>query len=285
MKKVILGLISCSFVLLSLAGCGSEQQIVSVNSSPQVQNTKDPLVAHTPSNGNDASEPEVAYGGDSASEFLMEYQFEFYGYPSYFYDIVGREKVEEWASQFESYMNPDGRNKWEMTIVNAILELEIPKDVLLKANPGLMFTNEQYEAVYTKDIKKINEAFVNEYALLHNGKIYTAVTLASYTAQDYEREGITEAVLIPYLRKIRNLSEFSGYYPAIHEASGFNTTYVLSLKGKSHSLDWMISHNLQDYEKEGITEEVLKQYLETINRDELEEEYDYVRSVLIKMQE
>ncbi|MBP1988707.1 hypothetical protein [Paenibacillus eucommiae] len=136
------------------------------------------------------------------SELLSGYQFEFYGIPGYISDIVGSDKVTEWMKQFESLENPKERSKQEVNFANVILELQVPKEAVIKANQGLVFTEEQIEAIYSGDKKRINQAFANEHALLVNGNIYTADWLAAHTATDYKAEGITEEELFLYIKKI-----------------------------------------------------------------------------------
>lgn len=145
-----------------------------------------------------------AIGGDSKSEFSIPYDLSYYGIPVFVRDIVGDDKVDEWLSQFESDIKPDGRSKWELNVYNVVTELNIPKEEFNKANKGVSFSEEQIEAIYSMNIKKVNKAFVNKAALLMNDEIYTSAWLADQTAEDLKKIGITEDILEGYLEKIKD---------------------------------------------------------------------------------
>ncbi len=126
-----------------------------------------------------------------------------YGIPCFLRDILGNEKVDEWLFQFESLDNPDGRDKFELNVINAVKEMNVPKDGFIKES-GEIFTEEQIEAMFLGDQKLINRAFINEGAILIDDEIYSADWIVNHSVDDYKKVGITEEVLNKYLEKIIN---------------------------------------------------------------------------------
>ncbi len=152
--------------------------------------------------GKESMVHDVALGGSAVTDWSTPYSPIYYGIPTFLRDIVGDEIVDEWLSQFESLENPDGRDKLEINVVNAVNEMKISKNDFIKYNIGWSYSKEEVEAMFSQDQKLVNKVFVNLGALLHNNEIYTANWLAVHTYEDYKREGITEEILAEYLERI-----------------------------------------------------------------------------------
>ncbi|KAB3534796.1 hypothetical protein F8154_08010 [Alkaliphilus pronyensis] len=187
MKKIFIVILTI-FCLISLLGCEAA-------SNKPIEND---TISENLTKGN----PYVYDIGGPVSEYSDPYVLIYYGVDTFLFDIAGREKVEEWVSQFESLENPKGRDVSELTIVNAVKELDVSREAFEEAGKWT-YTKEQIEAIYSNDQKLINKAFVNEFALLVNDKIYTSRWLATHTMEDYKKEGITEDLLKEYLNKIK----------------------------------------------------------------------------------
>jgi len=140
---------------------------------------------------------ELPVGGDARKEMCTKYKTIFYGADTFLAEIVGKEKFNEWLSKFENE-----RDKWECNIYNAVRELNISKDDFIKANKGISYTSKQIDAIFSDDEDEINRAFVNDFALMVDDKIYTPDWLAVHTMSDYEKNGIDSGKLKEYLTKI-----------------------------------------------------------------------------------
>ncbi len=142
--------------------------------------------------------------GGAEKEYETPYDTIYYGIPVFLRDIAGDEVVDKWLEQFESEKNPNGRSKWEITVVNAVNELGIPKEKFNEANNGLSYTKKQIEAIYSEDTKVINKEFVNKYALLINDEIFTASWLTEHTEEEWGKEGLTKEIIKEYLKTIKD---------------------------------------------------------------------------------
>ena len=168
-------------------------------------------------------------GGSARSEICTKYMFEFYGMPAQVSDLVeDRDAYEEWMNSF----NSGNRSKWEMTILSAVQELNVPMDALLKYNSetGYVYTDEQIRALYSGDIKEVNRCFAKRYSLVVDGEIYSLEWLATHSASDYKKHGIEYEDLIAddYLLRI-NKSEFAfACVPIVMNAKVLNPDFNLS---------------------------------------------------------
>ncbi|MBE6651276.1 MAG: M56 family metallopeptidase [Ruminococcaceae bacterium] len=154
------------------------------------------------------------------SSFRTRYIFEFYGMLDFVAELVDPTVLSNWLEQFDN----GKRSLWDLTLFAAVSELGIPKESLLEANTqnGGLFTDEQIASLYSNDIKKVNECFVNPYALLHDGKIYTADWLATHTASEYKNVGITADEIKEYLNKINIYELNSAYIPIAINANSMD---------------------------------------------------------------
>lgn len=151
----------------------------------------------------------------SKLELSAPYQLEYYGLDSFLYDIIDNERLNEWAKQFQLEYTRDRRDTSGANIINVVKELNVPKEDFIKANNGLVYTEEQIEAIYSGDKKLINKVFTNDYALMVNDKIYTVDWLFIRRIDDYQKAGITKDILEQYLKKI-NIPEFKVEYNKIN---------------------------------------------------------------------
>lgn len=232
MRKSIVFLLIILPMFLAPTACKGDYKNVEINkeelSNPQVfegqeksdkSNSSEENELNTVQDSTDSNTPNLNYeeaygGGNYRLELLAKHEFDFYTVKGSIISFVGQEKFEEWLSQFKSYNNPNGRDLWEVNLSNAVIELNYPKEAFIEANKGIVYTDEQIEAIYSGDLKLINRVFVNRNALLVDDEIYTADWLASRTAKDYEEAGISDEVLSDYLNKIDKL-QFKDEYLSI----------------------------------------------------------------------
>ena len=153
------------------------------------------------SDGNDSIVSEYA-------EYCTKYIPDFYGMEDFVAELVDSDTLEEWLAPF---INKE-RSLWELTVLSAVTEMNIPKSAFIKSNAenGGVFTDEQTEALYSGDEAALNRAFVSPWALTANGKIFTPDWLAVHTASEYEKNGITFDALFEYIKKI-DISELASF--------------------------------------------------------------------------
>ncbi|SCY37235.1 hypothetical protein [Alkaliphilus peptidifermentans] len=288
MKKIPKIVFFCFITTIFLSACNAEfqyeqtykdqNQKTEVGNIEQQENTL--LTSTKDSTDTEIIDNEEAFGGDSKFELLTKHEFGFYGVDMFIINIVGKEKFEDWLSQFESYNNPEGRNKWEITVVNAVLELNVPKETFIKANNGFVYTDEQIEAIYSGDQKLINKIFVNEDALLINDEIYTADWLASRTAKDYERAGISEEELIKYLDKI-NIIDFKEEYLPIKgvliKTNKAKSLPISNINIKPSKLELLAPYQLEYYGLDSFIHDIVDYEKLTEWRNEFLVEYNWSR--------
>ena len=186
MKLKLLPLITILAFSITLIAC-QDQKIDSRNGSSSTAAYPQPFIM----------ESDLPSGGSTRTEMCTQYQTLFYGLDTFLNEIVGQDALDTWASQFE-----DGRNKWECTTYNAVRELNISKEDFIIANKGITYTPYQIDAIFSDDINLINQAFINDYALLIGDKIYTPDWLATHTISNYEQSRIDANELMQYLDKI-----------------------------------------------------------------------------------
>lgn len=73
------------------------------------------------------------------------------------------------------------------------------------------YTKEVIDAVYSDDVKAINKAFVNPYAMYYDGEIYTMQWFEEHSAADFESEGIPLQEIESYLEKVKSSFTNSKY--------------------------------------------------------------------------
>jgi len=159
------------------------------------------------------------YGGEGETYFFRPLEHTFYGAATFFADIVGEEKYLAWVKQF-FHDTPNRRNPAELTMLNLVKELGVPKEAFLAFEASLSHdvprvTVEQIEALYSGDQKRINRQFVNRFALLVDDVIYTLDWLASRCVNAYERAGIKPHHITEYLARIDATGMFESEYLSI----------------------------------------------------------------------
>lgn len=197
MKKIFFIIISlCMLFLPSCAKNPAEE-----NEDNIIQETKMP---------NPFYEKEGA-GGDSAYDFYSGYAFRFGNIESTISNLVDREKSEEWINNCfaEAIANPEAPEK---TLLDYIKYFDIPKEKLMDAVSGANFPEgwiispSDVEVIYSGDDELIKQTFVNEYALLYDGEIYSAAWLYEHSAADYLNEGLPLDEVAACLKKMEDFS-------------------------------------------------------------------------------
>lgn len=147
--------------------------------------------------------------GDSLHDFYSNYAFRFGNINSTISSLVDHDESEEWINNYfaEVITNPEAPEK---TLKDYIEYFNIPKEKLAKAvaeadfPEGWIITPSDVEVIYSCDENLIKETFVNEYALLYNGKIYSSEWLYEHSTEDYLKEGLTLEEITAYLLKMQD---------------------------------------------------------------------------------
>ncbi len=166
----------------------------------------------------------LGVGGDEDA-VKLPYSDQYYSIDIRLIRFVGLEDFDLWKNETRE-INPNGaRDIGETNIITFVKDFKVSKEdfVRITKNPPLEFpddipaahrealykeykdaaySREEIEAIYSNDQVLINKMFVNEYALFHNGNIYTASWLAANSVEEYEKHGLTEEVINNYLKKL-----------------------------------------------------------------------------------
>ncbi len=119
------------------------------------------------------------------------------------------------SQAFDNWIKSDSKKN----LLSFINDLDIPKEKMLgyseqseKAYEGASdldgcLTKERVEALYSGDMKKINEAFIdNDIALLKNGEIYSIYWLEENTVQKYKEAGLSKSEILSLLERAEKLN-------------------------------------------------------------------------------
>lgn len=226
MKNIIIMLLS-AVLLLTTAGCNKTPSEGPNNTE---NNVSSDISQKNDDKQNYIENTDLKLDDNSHSaDFRTRYIFEFYGMHDFVASLVDENILLDWKRQFEN----GERSLWELNLFTMVQELNISKEALSKSNAdnGALFSDEQIASLYSGDIKKVNECFANPYAILCDGEIFTPDWLATHTANDYIKAGITPDDLKEYLSKI-NITELSfAYIPIVINANamdGFDEKIVQS---------------------------------------------------------
>lgn len=140
--------------------------------------------------------------------------------------LVDETILSNWMQQFEC----GERSLWEMNLLTITQELNISQNAFIEANNaiGNLYTDDQINALYSNDIKKVNECFANPYSLVVDGEIYTPDWLATHTSEDYLENGISFNDLEIYLRAIDIPDLNFACVPIAFNAKELNSNFDLS---------------------------------------------------------
>ncbi len=196
----VFSLIVAMFLVIFLAGCTAPQGMPSSQDAASQTTTTAAATTTT----TETTEPTAYVDDGSVDHLRYPYQSRYMGVSTDFVwrQVVTKPDFEDWTKQFESEYQKSPRSGEECTLRNFLLELKIPKEsavqVLLYKEDGTpqdspQFTREEIDILYSDDMALVNRTFKNDYALYHNGKLYTYEWLEEHSLADYEKENITIA--------------------------------------------------------------------------------------------
>lgn len=197
MKKILFFLFVSSVLLLSSCTDSSENNVSALKENEM----PNPFAQNILS--------ESAQGGDEGfiENYVCQYVFKFENLDSAILNLVDRDECNKWLSDYITESRSDPFIP-DPTVLSFVEKFNIPKEKLLDAVSsgtyleGWTLTDSDIDIIYSGDDELIKKTFVNEYALLYKGKIYTPEWLYEHSATDYINEGLPLDDVTAYLKKM-----------------------------------------------------------------------------------
>lgn len=193
MKKIVI-IISCALIL---SGCADKS--VASTGYMEIEHSTD--MPEMP----EVAKVEEAYsifnyeeniGGANLSDFGGNYELIYYGMDTALCNLVSEEEYQKWIDSFS-----EENKSWDICLQADFIEFfHLDRETVDKVL-GITYSEEQIDAFFSNEQDKIDEAFVNPYAVLINKKIYSPEWFATHTWSDYIEAGITESMLLECLSK------------------------------------------------------------------------------------
>ncbi|MCI8332878.1 MAG: hypothetical protein HFE78_08660 [Clostridiales bacterium] len=192
MKKYML---ICLLLVLILVCIGCSQ----AKPAPSEPSATEPLVTEpTVTQPIEPNEPEQGMGGTGRA--TLEYKYDiykhFYSLSTSFVELADEEEFRQWRATFD---NEDGTTNYEdINLLTFIEEFDIPREAFEEVNNSYsapLLSDEQVEALYSKDPTQLADCFANSYAIRVGDEIYPPKWVATHTAEEIAEAGITLEVL------------------------------------------------------------------------------------------
>lgn len=174
-------------------------------------------------------------GGDYLHDYYSKFVFKFGNINSTLINLVGEKEAEEWINEHISGQK-SGTDMSEMTVLGFIEHFDITKEELTKAvsesnyPDGWIINVSDIEVIFSGDSDLITQTFVNEYALLHNGVIYTPEWLYNHSLEDYTKEELPPEDVSACMSKMSELPFTEEAQKAIADKSTLYMTYNVDIK-------------------------------------------------------
>lgn len=186
MKRILLIL---AIGILMLSACNDNKKVSS--------ETQD---SHVVVNEIDKPYKIIAYeeniGGSNMIDFGGDYQLIYYGMDTALCNLVSESQYQEWIKSFDS-----GSKDWNICVQADFISFFGLNEEQVREAIGMSYSEEQIRALVSNDSRKIDEAFINPYAVYSDGKIYSPEWFAVHTWSDYLKAGISQDVLLDYISK------------------------------------------------------------------------------------
>ena len=183
-------------VIVQLSGC---QNIPDEITGSEITSEQSENVPNSTTNSvNEEESMQVDKGGISLIEYSSDYNTHYNEVPTF---VINDEDVtDKWVHQFKAFGGE--RENSEFDIITLVTEMNISKDIFIEQNKG-QYSDDEIEAIYSGNQAVINRVFVNPCALLIDDKIYSASWMANHSYGDYKKAGMTDEMLIDYLKLIK----------------------------------------------------------------------------------
>lgn len=279
-----------------------------VTGETDLQIDKDMPVIHTSENA----------GGDILVDFYQPCKGKLDNLPVDLMNLADRENVAAWISDNEKQDIIPAKLDDYVNIYSYIHTFNISEQDVRTALQGLMqadylpedlaITEEDLTVLFSGDKTAISKHFASEYSIVIEENIYSPQWMYYHTEEDYQSAGITPEMIlqkvelysaIPLSVNARNafadkLSKYVGekvvfstdildeFYGGLHyDFEG----YYLDTGTEKFDVEWLGTHTIQDYARNGITTDMLEEFLEQISEFDESDEYDWINSCLMRMLE
>lgn len=214
MKKLLIAILIPAFSLTLLTSCRENRDF---SENETTGNAETENRTSVPENTGTENEPQNTPGEMSApaeeyvpENFTSPYVFRFQNLSSVIVDLADRDEVNAWLNEYETKKRSD-RFTPVPTVLSFVEKFNIPKEKLAEAISDVnspddwIITLSDIDIIYSGDDQLIKQTFVNEYALLYNGKIYTPDWFYEHSESDCINEGLPAEEVRAYLTKTEAL--------------------------------------------------------------------------------
>lgn len=257
-------------------------------------------------------------GGDMLVNFIQPCKGKLDNLPGELMDLADREAVAAWIADSEEQDIIPSRLDEYVNIYSFIHAFNIPEadaravlQEYLEVDylpEDLAFTEEDLTVLFSEDETEIARHFASDYSIVIGEYVYSPRWMYFHMAEDYQEVGITPEMIqekieyysgIPLSVNARNafadkLGEFVGeevvfstdileqwYGGLYYDFEG----YYLDTGTEMFDIEWLSTHTIQDYAENGITADMLEEILSQISEFNESDEYDWINSCLMRMQE
>lgn len=214
MKKLLIAVLISVFSLTLLTSCRENRGFSEYETTENKETENRRSAPENTGTENDPQNTPVemsAPAGEYVPEdFTSPYVFRFLNLSSVILNLADGDEVNAWLNEYETKKRSDHFTPVP-TVLSFVEKFNIPKEKLAEAisdadfPDGWIITPSDIDIIYSGDDQLIKETFVNEYALLCNGKIYTPDWFYEHSESDYINEGLPAEEVKAYLTKTEAL--------------------------------------------------------------------------------
>lgn len=306
MKRNYLIVLLAIFMIF-LVGCNNNNAIVSDEEAKNPITEPNETVYEMPkpfqSEGSDV-------GGDSKSMFYQPCELTLDGIPVELLRLVEQSDYDNWKSKHNIFEKAPSSLTEYRNIYSFIVEFDISDEDVLSAldvylnsdDPRIAIPEEDINVILSRDESAIVERFASEYSITVGEKIYSPQWVYEHSISDYKNSGITPEMIEGKLELYRNiglsneaalafenkLTEFIGekvnfLLLTLNTGVEKNANNTSKNDIKAFTVEWLTTHTILDYASNGITKDMVEEYLNK-NKELLgPKEFDYIYSCFERM--
>ncbi len=272
----------------------------------------------------DAAMPSIISDGDMLAMFIEPLSPKV-GWLSYeLMSCVSNEQLTEWLNRYKTAFRfavsdlNNFPNKYSLindfnltdelvlSVLKEVLEDYDSRDDSVRAE--YEYTSEDINVVLYGSEEEIIARFASEYSIGIGKHIYSPQWMYLHTPEQYAQVGITKEMVrekiasyskipLPYEARIAFQNKISDF---LEEEIVFDDTFIneyyggmfYQFKGQqitigttAYDMAWLTTRTIQDYERAGITTDMLEDMLERISDQNHTKEYDWIYSCMVRMKE
>ncbi|MCM1299009.1 MAG: hypothetical protein NC203_12030 [Firmicutes bacterium] len=163
--------------------------------------------------------------GDRFRNYTEEYELRFENLTFEILNLVPKDDYTAWINEYTEKERTSEERIPPLTILDFVTEFDISKDQLLSViaednDPSWTITREDVDVIYSGNMELVSKTFINEYAVLHNNKIYTPKWLYEHTAAEYIEAGLSDDEVSYAMEKMKDLPFIADAKKAIENKYG-----------------------------------------------------------------